>query len=126
MIYIYFLSSDSFGGLQASGGRGLGLSRVSQQDLDLVRYFFLAFTQSYIFSLNLLLISSNPPVCARAVEKRHGRRIRRGSAEEAPRGGELVQPGPLPLHLHPGPRPQDPRPAPAAQELRRTQTFTRP
>lgn len=33
----YFCSSDSFGGLQASGGRGLSLSRVSQQDLDLVR-----------------------------------------------------------------------------------------
>uniref|UniRef100_A0A671U854 Nucleoporin 205 n=1 Tax=Sparus aurata TaxID=8175 RepID=A0A671U854_SPAAU len=29
--------ANSFGGLQASGGRGLGLSRVSQQDLDLVR-----------------------------------------------------------------------------------------
>uniref|UniRef100_A0AAQ5ZKN5 Nucleoporin 205 n=1 Tax=Amphiprion ocellaris TaxID=80972 RepID=A0AAQ5ZKN5_AMPOC len=32
---VYF--SDSFGGLQASGGRGLGLSRVSQQDLDLLK-----------------------------------------------------------------------------------------
>uniref|UniRef100_A0A8C9YH85 Nucleoporin 205 n=1 Tax=Sander lucioperca TaxID=283035 RepID=A0A8C9YH85_SANLU len=29
--------ANSFGGLQASGGRCLGLSRVSQQDLDLVR-----------------------------------------------------------------------------------------
>uniref|UniRef100_A0A8C3AR20 Nucleoporin 205 n=1 Tax=Cyclopterus lumpus TaxID=8103 RepID=A0A8C3AR20_CYCLU len=32
--------ANSFGGLQASGGRGLGLSRVSQQDLDLVRNGF--------------------------------------------------------------------------------------
>lgn len=32
-------SLDSFSGLQASGGRGLSLSRVSQQDLDLVRNF---------------------------------------------------------------------------------------
>uniref|UniRef100_A0AAQ5XGS5 Nucleoporin 205 n=1 Tax=Amphiprion ocellaris TaxID=80972 RepID=A0AAQ5XGS5_AMPOC len=31
------LTDDSFGGLQASGGRGLGLSRVSQQDLDLLK-----------------------------------------------------------------------------------------
>ncbi|XP_060892659.1 nuclear pore complex protein Nup205 [Labrus mixtus] len=31
------LTDDSFGGLQASGGRGLSLSRVSQQDLDLLK-----------------------------------------------------------------------------------------
>ncbi|XP_071371563.1 nuclear pore complex protein Nup205 isoform X1 [Centroberyx affinis] len=31
------LTDDSFGGLQGSGGRGLGLSRVSQQDLDLLQ-----------------------------------------------------------------------------------------
>lgn len=31
------LADDSFGGLQASGGRSLGLSRVSQQDLDLLK-----------------------------------------------------------------------------------------
>uniref|UniRef100_A0A665UFL1 Nucleoporin 205 n=1 Tax=Echeneis naucrates TaxID=173247 RepID=A0A665UFL1_ECHNA len=30
-------TDDSFGGLQASGGRGLSLSRVSQQDLDLLK-----------------------------------------------------------------------------------------
>lgn len=45
-LYVYlglvlFLKSlsfftDSFLGLQTSGGRGLGLSRVSQQDLDMV------------------------------------------------------------------------------------------
>lgn len=31
------LADDSFGGMHASGGRGLGLSRVSQQDLDLLK-----------------------------------------------------------------------------------------
>ncbi|KAE8296562.1 Nuclear pore complex protein Nup205 [Larimichthys crocea] len=31
------LADDSFGGLQASGGRSFGLSRVSQQDLDLLK-----------------------------------------------------------------------------------------
>uniref|UniRef100_A0A3Q2NZN8 Nucleoporin 205 n=1 Tax=Fundulus heteroclitus TaxID=8078 RepID=A0A3Q2NZN8_FUNHE len=31
------LTDDSFGGLHASGGRGIGLSRVSQQDLDLLK-----------------------------------------------------------------------------------------
>lgn len=36
-VYLYLFSSDSFGGLQSSASRGLGLSRVSQQDLDLVR-----------------------------------------------------------------------------------------
>lgn len=35
-----FLFPGSFGGFQASGGRGLNLSRVSQQDLDLVIGFF--------------------------------------------------------------------------------------
>ncbi|XP_028263251.1 nuclear pore complex protein Nup205 isoform X1 [Parambassis ranga] len=36
-LYRSRLTDDSFGGLQASGGRGLGLSRVSQQDLDLLK-----------------------------------------------------------------------------------------
>nr|XP_020458623.1 nuclear pore complex protein Nup205 [Monopterus albus] len=36
-LYRSRLTEDSFGGLQASGGRGLGLSRVSQQDLDLLK-----------------------------------------------------------------------------------------
>ncbi|KAF7225261.1 nuclear pore complex protein Nup205 isoform X2 [Nothobranchius furzeri] len=31
------LTDESLGGLQAGGGRGLGLSRVSQQDLDLLK-----------------------------------------------------------------------------------------
>ncbi|XP_035982681.1 nuclear pore complex protein Nup205 [Fundulus heteroclitus] len=31
------LTDESFGGLHASGGRGIGLSRVSQQDLDLLK-----------------------------------------------------------------------------------------
>uniref|UniRef100_A0A3Q2CDR8 Nucleoporin 205 n=1 Tax=Cyprinodon variegatus TaxID=28743 RepID=A0A3Q2CDR8_CYPVA len=31
------LKDESFGGLQAGGGRGVGLSRVSQQDLDLLK-----------------------------------------------------------------------------------------
>lgn len=35
-----FLVPASFSGFQASGGRGLSLSRVSQQDLDLVIGFF--------------------------------------------------------------------------------------
>lgn len=45
-------SLDSFSGLQASGGRGLSLSRVSQQDLDLVRnsckLVWVSCTQLYI------------------------------------------------------------------------------
>ncbi|CAI5664870.1 unnamed protein product [Oreochromis niloticus] len=36
-LYRSRLADDSFGGLQASGGRGLSLSRVSQQDLDLLK-----------------------------------------------------------------------------------------
>lgn len=36
-LYRSRLADDSFGGLQASGGRSLGLSRVSQQDLDLLK-----------------------------------------------------------------------------------------
>ncbi|XP_040893466.1 nuclear pore complex protein Nup205 isoform X1 [Toxotes jaculatrix] len=36
-LYRSRLTDDSFGGLQASGGRGLNLSRVSQQDLDLLK-----------------------------------------------------------------------------------------
>ncbi|KAI3371589.1 hypothetical protein L3Q82_024149, partial [Scortum barcoo] len=36
-LYRSRLTDDSFGGLQASGGRGLGLSRVSQQDLELLK-----------------------------------------------------------------------------------------
>ncbi|XP_032378777.1 nuclear pore complex protein Nup205 isoform X1 [Etheostoma spectabile] len=36
-LYRSRLTDDSFGGLQASGGRCLGLSRVSQQDLDLLK-----------------------------------------------------------------------------------------
>ncbi|XP_030588106.1 nuclear pore complex protein Nup205 isoform X2 [Archocentrus centrarchus] len=36
-LYRSRLADDSFGGLQASGGRALSLSRVSQQDLDLLK-----------------------------------------------------------------------------------------
>ncbi|XP_012779311.1 nuclear pore complex protein Nup205 isoform X2 [Maylandia zebra] len=36
-LYRSRLADDSFSGLQASGGRGLSLSRVSQQDLDLLK-----------------------------------------------------------------------------------------
>ncbi|XP_026167552.1 nuclear pore complex protein Nup205 [Mastacembelus armatus] len=36
-LYRSRLMDNSLGGLQASGGRGLGLSRVSQQDLDLLK-----------------------------------------------------------------------------------------
>uniref|UniRef100_A0A4W6C0C8 Nucleoporin 205 n=1 Tax=Lates calcarifer TaxID=8187 RepID=A0A4W6C0C8_LATCA len=36
-LYRSRLTDDSFGGLQASGSRGLNLSRVSQQDLDLLK-----------------------------------------------------------------------------------------
>ncbi|KAI4826062.1 hypothetical protein KUCAC02_021713 [Chaenocephalus aceratus] len=36
-LYRSRLTDDSFGGLQGSGGRVLGLSRVSQQDLDLLK-----------------------------------------------------------------------------------------
>ncbi|CAM9310082.1 unnamed protein product [Lampetra planeri] len=36
-LYRSRLTDDSFGGLQTSGGRGLSLSRVSQQDLDLLK-----------------------------------------------------------------------------------------
>uniref|UniRef100_A0A4W6C0K7 Nucleoporin 205 n=1 Tax=Lates calcarifer TaxID=8187 RepID=A0A4W6C0K7_LATCA len=37
LFILNIFSSDSFGGLQASGSRGLNLSRVSQQDLDLLK-----------------------------------------------------------------------------------------
>lgn len=66
----------------------------------------------------LFLIPLSCLVCVSAAEERHGRRFRRGSAEEAAGGGGLVQPGPLPLHLHPGPGPQDSWPSPTAQKLR--------
>ncbi|XP_039880937.1 nuclear pore complex protein Nup205 isoform X3 [Simochromis diagramma] len=36
-LYRSRLADDSFSGLQSSGGRGLSLSRVSQQDLDLLK-----------------------------------------------------------------------------------------
>uniref|UniRef100_A0A8C4H616 Nucleoporin 205 n=1 Tax=Dicentrarchus labrax TaxID=13489 RepID=A0A8C4H616_DICLA len=36
-LYRSRLTDDSFGGLQGSGSRGLGLSRVSQQDLDVLK-----------------------------------------------------------------------------------------
>ncbi|XP_040024447.2 nuclear pore complex protein Nup205-like isoform X1 [Gasterosteus aculeatus] len=36
-LYRSRLTDDSFGGLQASGGRGISLSRVSRQDLDLLK-----------------------------------------------------------------------------------------
>ncbi|TWW76544.1 Nuclear pore complex protein [Takifugu flavidus] len=36
-LYRSRLTDDSFSGLQTSGGRGLGLSRVNQQDLDLLK-----------------------------------------------------------------------------------------
>eukprot|EP00064_Thunnus_orientalis_P003055 superscaffoldBa00000243_g3063 len=36
-LYRSRLTDDSFGGLQSSASRGLGLSRVSQQDLDLLK-----------------------------------------------------------------------------------------
>jgi len=68
----------------------------------------------------LLLIPLVSSVCANEAEERHGRRLRRGSAEEAAGGGGFVQPGPVPLHLHPGPGSQDPWPPPSAQKLRRT------
>uniref|UniRef100_H3C417 Nucleoporin 205 n=1 Tax=Tetraodon nigroviridis TaxID=99883 RepID=H3C417_TETNG len=37
LLMFFFPSTDSFAGLQTSGGRGLGLSRVSQQDLDMLK-----------------------------------------------------------------------------------------
>lgn len=56
---VYF--TESFGGLQAGGGRGVGQSRVSQQDLDQVGklsyqrdFNFLIFIcNDYIFLLQL-------------------------------------------------------------------------
>lgn len=133
----YSCSSDSFGGLQASGGRCLGLSRVSQQDLDLVRNGTRGHERNVSYTLNAALTNLNlvrlftllptlvliPSVCVTAAEEWHGCRFRRGSAEEAAGGGGFVQPGPLPLHLHPGPGSQDPWPAPTAQKLRHTHKY---
>lgn len=115
--------TDSFLGLQTSGGRGLGLSRVSQQDLDMVGkslqlavlFGWHSLAQVVCSWHDICLMAS--PVCVSAAKERVGCQFWRGSTEEAAGGGGIVQSSSLPIHFHPGPCSQDQRTAQTAKKL---------